>query len=114
MKFIVAILLTALLCFAIGLFASLPWWSFAVGAFLVAVAIHQKGLKAFLSAFLAVALLWGLLAGWYDLQNESILSSRIAAVLSIGSPLAVLLVTAFIGGLVAGFAALTGSFLRKS
>lgn len=113
MKFIVALLLTALLSFAIGLFPSLPWWSFAVTAFIIALTIHQKAWKAFLSAFLGLALLWALLAIYYDLQNHHLLSSKIATLLSIGNSALLILVTAIVGGLVAGFAALTGSYLRK-
>jgi hypothetical protein len=113
MKFIVAILLTALLSFAAGLFPELPWWSFAICAFVVALAIHQKAWKAFLSGFLALALLWGLMAAWFDLNNEQLLSSKIADILFVGSSIALLLVTALLGGLVAGFAAMTGSYLRR-
>jgi len=113
MKFIVALILTALLSFAVGLAGSLPWWSFAVCAFIVALAIHQKGWKAFLAAFLALALLWGVLALYYDLRNEHLLSSKIAALLSVGSSVVLVIMTALVGGLVAGFAALTGSYLRK-
>jgi hypothetical protein len=113
MKFIVALILTAFLSFAVGLAGTLPWWSFAVCAFLVALAIHQKGWKAFLSAFLALAILWGGLALFYDFRNDHLLSSKIAALLSIGSSVLLLVMTALVGGLVAGFAALTGSFLRK-
>jgi hypothetical protein len=113
MKFIVALILTALLSFAVGLAGTLPWWSFAVCAFLVALAIHQKGWKAFLSGFLALAILWGGLALFYDLRNEQLLSTKIAALLSIGSSVLLILITALAGGLVAGFAALTGSYLRR-
>ncbi len=113
MKFIIAILLTALLSFAIGLFTSLPWWSFAICAFIVAIAIHQKAWKAFLSGFIALALLWGSMAAYYDFNNEHILSTKIASVLSLGNATLLLVVTALVGGLVAGFAALTGSYLRK-
>jgi hypothetical protein len=113
MKFIVALLLTALLSFAIGLFASLPWWSFAICAFIVGMAVHQKAWKAFFSAFLGLAILWGALATYYDIRNEHLLSGKIATLLSVGSSAVLILVTALVGGLVAGFAALTGSFLRK-
>lgn len=114
MKFIVAILLTALLSFAAGLFTVLPWWSFAVCAFIVALAIHQKPWKAFLAGFLALAILWGLLAFLADAANGQVLSAKVAGVLSIGNSAILLLITALVGGLVAGFAALTGSYLRKS
>lgn len=112
MKFFAALIVTALLAFIAGIY--LPWWSIAVVAFVVAVLVHQKAGKAFLAGFLALFLLWGGLAWWIDQQNQHILSKRIAAVLPLGgSSLMLILVTAFIGALVAGMGALSGSFLRS-
>ncbi len=113
MKFIVAIILTALLAFISGLF--LPWWGIAITSLLVAVIIHQKAGKAFLSGLLGVLLLWAGLAWWIDVKNNSVLSEKIATVLPLGgNAIALILVTGLIGGLVAGFAAMSGSFLRAS
>jgi hypothetical protein len=113
MKFLVAVILTALLAFVGGLF--LPWWSIAIAALLVAVLINQTAGKALLSGFLGAFLLWGLLAWWINMKNEGILASKIASVLPLGgSAIVLILVTGLIGGLVAGFAALSGSFLRTS
>lgn len=110
MKIFVAILLTALTTFVAGLY--LPWWSLAITAFLSAVLVRQGPVKAFLSGFLGVFLLWALLAWWIDFKNEGLLSARIASLLPLGgSSIALILVTSFVGGLVAGFAAITGSYL---
>ena len=114
MKFFNSVLLTALLSFIAGIYISY-WWFFAVVAFLVAVLIHQKGFKAFFAGFLALFILWFVLAFWMDLVNEGVLSVKIASILPLdGSKWMLMIVTAFIGGLVAGFAALSGSFLRSS
>ncbi len=111
MKFIVSILLIAILSFAIGLY--LPWWSLALVAFLVAALIHQRAGKAFLSGFLGLFLLWGILAFIIDQNNQHILSHKVAQLLPLGgSSFMLILVTAFIGGLVAGFAAMAGSYVR--
>ncbi len=112
MKFIISILVTSLLSFAAGLY--LGWWSIALAAFIVALAIHQRPFRAWLSGFLGLFLLWGLLAWWIDVSNQHILSKKIAEVLPLGgSTFLLILVTAFFGAVVAGFAALTGSYLRK-
>jgi hypothetical protein len=112
MRLLVAILLTSLLSFVAGLF--FPWWSLAIAAFLVAVIVQQRSGKAFLAGFLGVFLLWGLLAFIIDTRNEGYLSARIAELLPLGGKaLLLILVTAFIGGLVGGFGAMTGSFLRS-
>ncbi len=111
MKFIVSILLTALLSFVIGLYFS--WWSIAVAAFVVAVCIRQQPRKAFFTGFIALFLLWGGLAWFIDLANEHVMSLRLAAVLPFGgSSFLMIFTTALIGALVAGFASMAGSYLR--
>ena len=113
MKFLVAIILTALLAFISGLF--LPWWGIAVTSLLVALLVHQKAGKAFLAGFLGVFLLWAGLAWWIDRKNNGVLSTKIASVLPLGgNAILLIIVTGFIGGLVAGMAAMSGSFLRSS
>jgi hypothetical protein len=113
MKSIVSILLTALLAFVGGLY--MQWWSLAVAAFLVALIIPQKAGKAFLSGFIGVFLLWGVLAWWIDMKNEGVLSKKIASVLPMsGSVVLLIIITAVAGGLVAGFAALSGSYIRAT
>ena len=113
MKFLTATLLTLLLAFVSGLY--LPWWGIAIVALLVAAIVHQKAGKAFLSGFLGLFLLLGGLAFWIDMKNDHILSKKIAAILPLGgNSILLILVTALVGGLVAGFAAMSGSFLRAS
>lgn len=112
MKFIISILLTALLSFVICLYTD--WWGIAIAAFAVTAFIHQAPSKAFLTGFLALFFLWGGLSWWTDLQNEHVLSHKLAALLPFGgSAFIMIFVTALIGGLVAGFASLAGSYLRK-
>lgn len=114
MKFLVATILTALLSFIAGIFIPL-WWFFAIVALLVALLIHQQGGKAFFAGFLGLFILWLVLVIWMDSGNDGMLSSKIASLLPFGgSKGALIIVTAFIAGLIAGFAALSGSYLRSS
>ena len=111
-KYIVSILLTALLSFVCGLY--LPWWSIAVAAFAVSLLIRQRPLASFLSGFLGVFLLWEIVVWWIDIRNNSILSQKIALVLPLGgSTMLLIFLTSLIGAVVAGFAALAGCYLRK-
>jgi hypothetical protein len=49
------------------------------------------------------------------MKNNSVLSHKVAALLPLGgNSFAIIAVTGFIGGLVGGLAALSGSFLRAS
>jgi hypothetical protein len=109
MKFLVSILLTGLLGFIAGIY--LPWWSIAIISFLVALLVQQPIVHSFLSGFLGVFILWAVLALWIDIKNNSILSQKIAQMFSLNAPYLLILITAFIGALVGGFAAMSGSSL---
>ena len=112
MKFIVSVILTALLGFSLGLY--LDWWSIAVAAFLIGWVIRLKPGFAWLAGFLGIFILWGGLAYWIDEQNRQLLSVKIAQLLPLnGNRYLLILITAFVGALVAGFAALTGSYVHK-
>ncbi|MGV3595466.1 MAG: hypothetical protein ACO1NK_09460 [Sediminibacterium sp.] len=114
MKFLSAVILTALLAFATGLYGVMPWWSFAITSLIVAMAVHQKAGKAFLSGFTGLFLLWSILAFLKDISNDHLLATKVAKILPLGGSYIVLIVvTGVIGGLVAGLAALTGSYLRQ-
>ena len=113
MKFAVALILTALLAFISGLY--FPWWGFAILSALIAILIPQKSWKSFLAGFLGVFILWAGLAWWIDMKNNGVLSKKIASILPLGgNSLLLILVTGIIGGLVAGLAALCGSYARAS
>lgn len=115
MKFLVTTLLTAYLGYAIGVYTQMPWWSFAFSSAIVALCIRQTMFSTFVSGFLGIFLLWVLLATIRDAANDHILSQRVVGILGIGSSSALLiLITGFIGGLVSGFAAITGNQLRQS
>lgn len=112
MKFLVAFILTALTGFASALF--LPWWTMAVMAFVVAVVVKQRSFPSFLAAFFSIFFLWGLQAFLIDLSNQHLLAAKVAQILPLGGSYIMLIVlTALVGGLVAGFAALTASFISK-
>ena len=112
MKFLVSIILIALLSVSVCLY--LPWWSIAIVAFLVAAAIPQKPWKAFLAGFIALFLLWGALAWFISGNNDHLLAHKVSIlILKKDSPGILIFATALIGALVAGLAALSGSFVRK-
>jgi hypothetical protein len=114
MKFFAALLLNILLSYAIGLFTFLPWYSFVFVVFLVSLLVHQKPLMSFVTGFLAVCIVWVVLAILADSANNHILSTKVATILPLkGSYTMLTLITGVVGGLVAGFAALTGSLARK-
>jgi hypothetical protein len=111
MRFLLATLLIALLSYIAGLF--MPWWSIAVVAFIVALVIRPSIAMGFLSGFTGIFFLWAIVALWIDVKNEHILSHKIAQLFPLGgSSVLLILITAFVGALVGGFAAMSGaSFL---
>ena len=114
MKFILSIVLVALVTYAIGIYGNLPWWSFVVTNLIIAIALPIKPIQSFLAGALGVGALWAGLAFGIDMANNHILSSKVAQILPLGgSYIALIIVTAFAGALLGGLASLTGSFVRK-
>ena len=111
MKFFVSILLIALLSFAACLY--LPWFAIAIVAFIVAALIPQKPVKSFISGFLALFILWGCLCFYISSNNDNLLAGKVAMIiLKSDSASSLILLTAVIGAMVAGFGALTGCYFR--
>jgi len=114
MKFILSIVLVALVTYAIGIYGNLPWWSCIVTNLIIAIALPIKPLQSFIAGALGVGALWAGLAFGIDLANNHILSTKVAQILPLGgSYIALIAVTAIVGALLGGLASLTGSFVRK-
>ena len=114
MKFILSILLVGLVTYAIGIYGTLPWWSFVVTNLIISIALPIKPVQSFIAGALGVGALWAGLAFGIDLANNHILSTKVAQILPLGgSYIALIIVTAFVGALLGGLASLTGSFVRK-
>ena len=112
MRFIVCLLLIMLLSFVSSLY--FPWWIIGIIAFAVSSFIIQKPYLAFLTGFTALLLLWGGLAWYISSVNHHILAHKISVlVVQQDSPFLLILLTALTGALVAGFASLTGSLMRR-
>ena len=114
-KFLMATIVSALLAYAIGIYGNLPWWSFVISNFIIAIAIDQKPLKALISGALGVGLLWLTLALMIDQQNGHLLSTKVANILPLkGSTSALIAITAFVGFILGGLSSLSGSYVRKA
>jgi len=111
MKFTISIVLIILLSFCACLY--FPWWSIAIVAFLVAALIPQTPLVSFFSGFIALFILWGILTFWISTNNHHILAHRVSLLIfKIDNPFFLIIISALIGALVAGFASLTASYIR--
>jgi hypothetical protein len=92
----------------------LPWWIIAVIAFLAAFFMNKKLGMSFLSGFAAVFVAWTILALLKSIPNDNMLAERVAKLFQLPNWILLLLVTAFIGGLVGGMSALSGALVKKA
>lgn len=108
MKFLIQLIFIALTAFVLELF--FPWWSIAIAAFLGGAVFNTRA--NFGAGFLAVALLWSVKAFLLHHGAAAPLADRMAALLFVNTPL-LIAITGVIGGVVAGFAAMTGGALHR-
>ncbi len=115
MKFLATFVLTILMGYAAYLFADETlWWIFAIGAFAAGWAVPLSSFKSWLAGFLGIFILWLVLSFVADTSNAGIMSKKMASIIPLGgSSIALMGMAALVGGIVGGFASLTGSFMRK-
>lgn len=106
MKLLFQILSTIVGCFIAQTF--LPWWTMAIVAFAFGYYFNLSSGLSFLAGFLSVGLLWLVKAFYIDITTQSILTEKINKLM----PLNVFVLMIIVGGLVGGFAALTGTILK--
>ena len=128
MRFLLRIILVAGLAFLAQSF--LPFWSAAIAGFVVGFLLSERkkrrmfgkkqaSPRSFFAGFIALFLLWGIMAWMADSANESLLSEKIHALITGGGEpfmaagYILVLVTAMIGGLIGGFSTLTGNLLGE-
>jgi hypothetical protein len=93
----------------------LPWWIIAPLCFGLALGVGAPGSRAFVAGFAGIGLGWLLVAAWLNVRSAGILSHRVAQLLPLGgSGWALVVVTALVGGLVGGVAALAGGWARQA
>lgn len=107
MKFLIQIIATIIICFLLQTF--LPWWTLAIGVLGVAFSVGNKPWISFVAGFVGVGILWFGMAYYIDQTTHSILTEKVNKLLPLNS----LVLTTLIGGLVGGFAALTGALLKQ-
>jgi hypothetical protein len=92
----------------------LPWWIIALVAFGAGFLFRQNSFASFLAGFCAVFLVWTLYAFILSSTNDNVLAAKVAALLPMkGQVWALLLATGIVGGLVSGFASLSGNLAAQ-
>jgi hypothetical protein len=106
MKFLLQTLATIIACLVFQYF--LPWWTMAIVAFVIGYFFHNSGTTSFAAGFLGAGLLWLVMAYYMDSSTQSMLTDKVNKLF----PLNVFILMTIVGGLVGGFAALTGTLIR--
>ncbi|HEY0898734.1 MAG TPA: hypothetical protein VGD90_05330 [Sphingobacteriaceae bacterium] len=95
----------------------LHWWIIGVVAFGICLFKAKSGGQAFRHSFTAIFLLWALVALYHTLQNKNILATRVGEMFMLNFTnnwIVLVLITALLGGLVAGFAGIAGYFSQAA
>lgn len=92
----------------------LPWWVIMLVPFLLALWKSEKAGSTFLSAFGALFTCWLIYSFIIHFKTEGILTSKVAEMLMVKSSIVLILVTAIVGGLASGLAAITGHYFKKA
>jgi hypothetical protein len=109
MRFIAQFLVIMVVAHVMGLV--LPWYACAAVAFLAGYFLKSR--HNFLAGFLALALLWTFNAWLADSASSSTLPLRVAQILGLNQVGLLYLLTGVVGGLVGGFATMSGAMLKS-
>jgi hypothetical protein len=91
-----------------------PWWVSAIAAFYVGLWVADSPGKSYAYGFAAMTLMWSVYAGIQSSANGGLVTTAFSNVF--GGKLSggqLIMATGFVGGLVGGFSAMTGTLLRQ-
>ena len=101
-----------ILAFVMGYF--FEWWSVAIAAFIGGAIFGTSSGETFAKGTAAVTTLWLLMVWYRHFSTQGILSNKIAQILPVGGNVGLLIAaTVLIGGLVGGWAAMSGFLVRN-
>ncbi len=110
------LILRIILLIGVGYFSStiMPWWNIVLLSFLIGFIFFGNGFSSFVSGFIGGGLLWLGYAWKVDIETNHIMSRKIVNLLPMVNDITYLLIlTAGLGGIVAGFGMVTGNSFRQ-
>jgi len=111
MRFSVLFILSALCACFFGVYS--PHWALMLVIGTLAAIIGGKGSMAFFSAALAVGAVWFFTPLWITVETNTDFPQKMAEIMGLGDDVALFGLTALLGFLLGGLAALTGNQLHK-
>jgi hypothetical protein len=112
MKTMLNILAIAVLAFIAS--SMLPWWSVAAVSFVVTLLAGLCPAQGFVAGFFGTGLCWLTVAFVRDMNNNHILSTRMAAIFHLPYAPLFLIVSVFIGALIGGLFAWSAALIKSS
>jgi hypothetical protein len=91
-----------------------PWWSVALLCAITSLLFRYNPGRAFGYSFIAIFVLWGGLALSYDLANETIMATRMGNLFGGIPHWGMVILTGFIGGLIAGMGGFAAASFRRA
>ena len=91
----------------------MPYWALMLLIAVMAALMGGNGWVAFLSAAMAVGIIWFIIPFMISLNTGSDLPEKIAAIMGVEHNMLLFAAASFMGFLIAGFSALTGNRFRK-
>ena len=89
------------------------WWMISLVALASAAILRLKPWMAGLFGFLAGLLLWGGMSFYFDIENQHILSGKMGELFGGIGPMALIGITALLGGIMAFLGSFVGASLRE-
>jgi hypothetical protein len=89
-----------------------PWLAMPLITMIWAIFTEGKIIHKVIGSFAIVNLYWMIYAGVLDIQNQQILSTRMAQLFAIHPPILLLVITGLLGGITAALAAWGGGVIR--
>lgn len=111
MKFILKVLLITGIYYLIQPY--FPWYVVVLSPLFIGFLFNSSRWSTFLAGFLGIALVWLYVIITTDASNQSILSSKIATMFGLPSKEWLIFMNILLGGVLGGWAALTGLSFRK-
>lgn len=112
MRFFIGLLLIILLTFPFYYFLPDWWWSGVVIVAIAGFALQIQSILSFLCGGLALGLFYGGMAYWSDAINNSMLSTKMAQVIPVGSGQNLLIAVVLIYFILGSLAMLSAKLLR--
>jgi hypothetical protein len=91
----------------------MPWWSMVICAGIISFFFNHSYGLSFWCGFVAIVILWMTYATLIDIENDSILSVKMAPIFRVSNVTILIILTWMLGGIIVGIGDLCGRIFRE-